>query len=426
MPARNNGGTIVQLFRLGLAWGAAASAMTISLAAANAAPTVLNFWDMNWGDTAYVDAAKALVDEFNKSHADVQVSYRSVPWSNWYETYVTAIASGSAPDISTGAGFQAVQFYGFGEILPVDDVVDAIGADAFSKGTLEAVKWDGHYVALPWMVDIRAIFYRKDLLAAAGINPPTTWDEFRAAAKKLSNGSTYGVVASGDSGGSHWVPTFMINNGAGMFDKERNAAVTSERSMEALDFIGSLVADGSVNPSSAGYSSDDARGSFQRNEAAFILSGPNLPELVGATGAQTAVLPPLKGPHGDLGTVNWVNNIMIYKQSKHPTEAKDFLQWWSDSQLALWTKGNANGIPARAEYQKDPYFQGREHVADIIKNYLPVAQPMSATAGGTFPAMNEVDGDGFLRTLIQKIWQGQSVADAAREAQAHLEELLKK
>ncbi len=51
---------------------------------------------------------------------------------------------------------------------------------------------------------------------------------------------------------------------------------------------------------------------------------------------------------------------------------------------------------------------------------------MSATAGGTFPAMNEVDGDGFLRTLVQKIWQGQSVADAAQEAQAHLEELLKK
>ncbi|SCM74983.1 Extracellular solute-binding protein family 1 [uncultured Pleomorphomonas sp.] len=411
---------------LTLAGSTAASMMALGLTVASAAPIELNFWDMNWGGTAYVDAAKALVDEFNKNHADVQVTYRSVPWSNWYETYVTAIASGSAPDISTGAGFQAVQFYDFGEILPVDDVVAAIGPDAFSKGTLDAVKWDDHYIALPWMVDIRAIFYRTDLLTTAGIEPPTTWDEFRAAAKKLSGSGTYGIVSSGDSGGSHWVPTSMINNGSGMFDSERKAAMTSERSMEALDFLGGLVADGSVNPSSTGYTSDDARGSFQRGEAGFILDGPNLPELISDAKNKTAVLPPLKGPHGDLGTVYWVNNIMVYKQSKHPKETMDFLKWWSDNQLSLWTKGDSNGIPARMEYQKDPYFQGRKHVAYIIDNYLPVARPMSAVAGGTFPAMNEVDGDGFLRTLVQKIWQGQSAVDAAREAQAHLEELLKK
>lgn len=414
--------------RFVLAGGVALSSLALAMSAAGAAdPVRVDFWDMKWGDNAYVEAAEALVADFNASQDGVEVVYRSVPWSNWYETFVTAIASGSAPDISTGAGFQAVQFYDFDQILPVDDVVAAIGEDAFAPGTLEAVKWDGHYVALPWNVDIRAMFYRADLLEEAGIAVPTTWDELRAAAKALTGEGRYGLVAPGDSGGSHWALTFMINNGAGLFDDNRAAAITSERSLEALRFLGDLVADGSVNPSSAGYVGDDSRGSFERGEAAFLLDGPNMPELLGdAAAAVTEVLPPLTGPHGTTGTVDWVNNIMVYKQTKHPDETMAFLKWWSDNQLGLWTDAGGQGIPARKVFQSDPFFQERSAVAEIIDTYLPVAQPMSATVGGTFPAMNEVDGDGFLRTLIQKIWQGQPVDATAAEAQAHLEELLSK
>jgi len=40
--------------------------------------------------------AQKLVDDFNASQSDIHVTYRSMPWTNWYETYVTAIASGSA------------------------------------------------------------------------------------------------------------------------------------------------------------------------------------------------------------------------------------------------------------------------------------------------------------------------------------------
>src|SRR5690606_33033103 len=106
---------------------------------------------------------------FNAENPDIQVVYRSVPWSNWYETYVTAIASGSAPDLSTGAGFQAVQFYDQDAILPVDDLVAQMDTSDFTPGALEAMQYDGHYVALPWAIDIRVLFYRKDLLEAAGV-----------------------------------------------------------------------------------------------------------------------------------------------------------------------------------------------------------------------------------------------------------------
>ena len=71
----------------------------------------VQFWDMIWGGPEYIDAGKALVAQFNQEHPDITVTYRSVPWTNWYQTFLTAIGSGTAPDISTGAGYQAVQLY---------------------------------------------------------------------------------------------------------------------------------------------------------------------------------------------------------------------------------------------------------------------------------------------------------------------------
>ena len=180
----------------------------------------LQFWDMIWGPPEYIDAGKALVEQFNQEHPDITVTYRSIPWTNWYQTFVTAIGSGTAPDISTGAGYQAVQLYDQGAILPIDDVISQWKSngklDDFLPNTVDILKYDNHYVALPWAIDIRVWYYRKDLLAAANVQPPSSWDEFKSAAQAITKPSVdqYGVVACGDPLGSHYLYTVILNNGA--------------------------------------------------------------------------------------------------------------------------------------------------------------------------------------------------------------------
>jgi multiple sugar transport system substrate-binding protein len=406
-------------------------ACLLSVGAAQAqTPIELQFWDQNWGPAEYPVRASALVDEFNKSQNEIRVTYRSVPWTSWYETYVTAVASGSAPDISTGAAFQAAQFFSMDAIYPVDELVDAMKADGtladFDPASMEAVRYDGHYVALPWAIDIRALHYRKDILEAKGVPVPKTWDELRAAAKAVTGNGTYGLVSSGDPSGMHWTLAAMINNGGGLFDRDRKPALTSARSIEALSFLSALVADGSVNPASAGYTSDDARGAFLAGKAAFLLSNPNIGASAGDQAEKIGVMPPLAGPHGDKGTIAWVNNIMIYKQTKHPKETMKFLRWWSEHELPLFTEGHAYPMPARLSFQNDRFFTSEPHVRQVIEQYLPVAKGMAFTASGTFPELNEIDGDGFLMSMVQQIWQGVPTVDAVAPAQAHLEEIMAK
>jgi multiple sugar transport system substrate-binding protein len=391
---------------------------------ANAAPVTLNFWDMQWGVSEYAVAAQKIVDRYNQEHPDVHVIYRSVPWTNWFSTFTTSVASGSAPDLSTGAGFQAVYFFSQDAILPVDDLVKEIGEDAFVPGTLDACKYKGHYVGLPWGVDIRLWLYRKDILEAKGVKVPTNWDVFRAACKAVTGNGVYGYVSSGDSAGVHTLFVTAINNGGGLFTKDGKPALMSDRTMEALQFLADLVKDGSVNPASVGYQTFDRVANFFQGKAAFMIEGPNMPSQAGAAKDKIGILPPLKSPHGDVGTNEWINNIMVYKQTTHPKETFAFLKWWAENEKPVWTEGNLASFPAHKAFLQDPYFQNNPNYKYAIDVFAPIAKTIAAQKGGSFPELNEVDGDAAFSTLIQQLWQGKPLSEIVPPAQARLEEIM--
>ncbi|MCD6031890.1 MAG: extracellular solute-binding protein family 1, partial [Thermomicrobiales bacterium] len=256
---------------LSLAAGLTGSAPGPTRAAQDAAN--LQFWDMVWGPPEYIDTNEALIGQFNEANPAIQVEYRSTPWANWYQTFTTAIGAGSAPDVSTGAAYQAVQFYDQGAVAALDELVaelESSGALAdFLPGTIERLRYDDHYVAVPWAVDIRVLYYRKDLFEEAGVEPPTTWDDFAAAATALTTGEQqYGYVLSGgENGGVHHILAFCLNNGGGLFTPERTVNLMDERNVEALQLLADMVAAGSVHPASAGYTGDDALKAFSQGDA---------------------------------------------------------------------------------------------------------------------------------------------------------------
>jgi multiple sugar transport system substrate-binding protein len=381
----------------------------------------LEFWDMVWGPPEYIETAQKLVDQFNEEHPNIKVNYQSTPWNNWYQTFTTAIASGTAPDISTGAGYQAFQFYDMDAILPIDDVIEEWKnegkLDDFYPGYVDSMKYDGHYVTLPWAVDIRVFYYRKDLFEQAGVEVPTTWDEFRAVAKQLSTDGKYGWVIPSDTGGTHNLFTFMINNGGGIFTKDKEVDFMNEKNVEAIQFISDMVKDGSINPAGSGFKGDDATKSFGQGDAAIILEGPGfksgLPEIEDKIG----IMEPLEGPHGDEGTINWINNMMLYKQTEHPEEAKTFLKWWSENNLPLWTEGKVGQLPVRQSFADDPIFEDDEHKKVILEKWVPAGKTTGANSGKVFPELNEIEGEGLMQTLTQEIIMGKDPIQSMEKAE---------
>ena len=233
-------------------------------AAPSTAVADVMYWDMVWGPPEYVDTGKKLAEQYNASQGKYKVTYQSTPWANWYQTFLTAIGSGTAPDISTGAGYQSVFFYDQGAIAPIDDVIEELKAagkiDDSIPGSVETLEWDGHYVSIPWNTDIRALNYRKDLLEAAGISaPPTSWAEFADQAKALTTGDQYGWVVQGnETGGTHILFMLMFNNEGGWFTPDRMVDTYYDRNVEAMNYFSDIVKSGAVHPGSAGFTGDDA------------------------------------------------------------------------------------------------------------------------------------------------------------------------
>ena len=405
--------------------------MLVSSASGQAKDAVeLQFWDMNWAGPEYIDAGKALVEKFNQEHPDIKVTYRTIPWKGWYTTFVTAIASGTAPDISTGAGYQAVQLYEQGAILPIDDVISEWKAngklDDFLPNTIETLKYDDHYVALPWAIDIRVWYYRKDLFEQANIQPPTSWEEIKAAAKTLTkpDKDQYGMVTAGDTLGAHLLLALILNNGGGLFTKDRALDVGSERNLEAMRYLGDLAQSRYIYPASAGYSGDDAISAFSQGKGVLFLNNPGISARLPKLADKIGILKPPTGPHGDQGTIFWVNNIMLYKQSKHQAEAKIFLKWWSENQKELWTKGLLTQLPTRKSFAADPFFQGNAETKFILDTYVPIAKTTATHATGIFPKLNDVEGEGVLQTLAQTLLQGKDVDASVKTAAERLKSIM--
>jgi multiple sugar transport system substrate-binding protein len=390
----------------------------------------LQFWDMIWGPPEYIDTGKALVAQFNQEHPDITVTYRSIPWNNWYQTFLTAIGSGTAPDVSTGAGYQAVQLYDQGAILPIDDVISQWKTDGklddFLPKTIDTLKYDNHYVALPWAIDIRVWYYRKDLFEQAHLQPPTSWQELKTVAQALTKADKdqYGVVACGDTLGSHYLYTLILNNGGGLFTKDRKIDLGSDRNLEALQFLSELVQNHNVYPASAGYHDDDEVSAFSQGKGAITLHAPGLAGRLPKIRDKIGLLKPLTGPHGEQGTIFWVNNIMLYQQSKHPAEAKVFLQWWSEHEKDLWTKGHVTQLPVRKSFAADPYLQDNAETAFILSNYVPVGKNTATHAAEIFPKLNDVEGEGVMQTLVQSLLQGKDVNAAVKEASDRLKSIM--
>jgi len=343
--------------------------------------------------------------------------------------FTTAIGSGTAPDVSTGGGGQAVQYYPEGAILEADDVVAGLksaGKDKdFTPGTLDSTHYNDHYVAVPWGMSIRVPYYRKDLFAKAGVQVPTNWDEFRAAAKKLTSGSQYGFVfAGGNPAGWQQMFSLMFNNAGGFFTPEGTLDVMNPRNVEAFQFIGDLIKDGSVHPGSAGFSDADMTKAFGSGGAAMTIFVPDTETRVDPTQKENlALMPPLTGPHGDKGTIYFVNNIMMYKQTKNPDAAKTFLKWWSDNQKALWTEGHVNALPVRASIASDPYFQNNPNYKAILDQWIPIGKLTTANVPGTMPALGELDSAGIFNTLATDIMQKGEVTAALQKCEASLKQL---
>ena len=146
------------------------------------------------------------VTEFNEANPDINLNVEVVSWNDIYTVVNTRIANGEAPDvlnIDVFADYQADDL-----LLPIQDVVSEETYSKMYDAFLAQSEVDGTVWAIPDLASARAMYYNKDILDAAGVEVPTTWDEFEEVLQKLSDA---GIQPLTTGGSDKWGATRLIN-----------------------------------------------------------------------------------------------------------------------------------------------------------------------------------------------------------------------
>ena len=215
------------------------------------------------------------VAKFNAANEDINLVVDVVSWNDIYTVVNTRVANGQAPDLLNIDVF--ADFVADDLLLPAEDwVSEATYAKFFPSFLAESVV-DGTVWAVPDLASARALYYNKDILEAAGVAVPTTWEELKAACEaiKAYDADIYpwGVDMTTDEGQACF-SYYAWNNAGGFVDADGNWALNSAENVEAVEFITGLVKDGLTNTDPTTETRYDLQEMFAAGKMAMMV-GPN-------------------------------------------------------------------------------------------------------------------------------------------------------
>ena len=288
-------------------------------------------------DPDSVDLFQQIVAEYEKTHPDVQVDMVLVGHGVEDARIVTAMAVGADLGIIQVEPRSVPDFVEAGYLLPLDDVVKAIGEKDFKPNS--RIILNGHTWAIGYAGGTHGtLWVRKDLFEKAGLEFPKTYDELLAAAKALTQDTDgdgkidiygIGLPAGPDGATTARFVNFVYQNCGDYFDKEGNLVFDQPQVLEAVKRYVALLE--YSPPGYTGWSWFDGLNAFMAGKVAMHPYGGRLgvnvykadPEL--RDKSTVIVFPAGDKVRAGRGTYDY---LAIASTAKFPDAAKDFMAFY--------------------------------------------------------------------------------------------------
>jgi multiple sugar transport system substrate-binding protein len=413
-------------------------AVVVGLLAAGIAPVTgqsdgsevvtIDVWNPETGE-AVLAALDEMATKFEAENPNIQVNLVTVPWGDIYPKWQAALEAGDPPEVSISSAAYAATLNEQGVLEPLDDVVANLGGDGVWAPTaasfVDMAKKDGSYFQLPFVQNSVLLWYNKQLLADAGIEPPTNWDELRAAAESLTKDGVYGILVTGSKSHvtQHGLYSLMLSNGGDIVDRETGETVIFDQpeTVEALDFYADLAQ--FSPPGSMGYDRPEAQAAMTTGRIAMFIYGSWLGGALQEAGTdvfdQFGVVPvPVnQGPGGSfMGNATLVG----FKDADQVEAGKRFLEFMMrDDNYVKWLVADPTSyIPVTAGAQQSPEYLDNEkvkmsqHVIDAAYAGLPNAW----VYGLPNPHAGEIEGQNIIAEAAANVLAGMDAQAAATQA----------
>jgi multiple sugar transport system substrate-binding protein len=361
----------------------------------------VRFWVMNNGPDPVGDTEEIVRPFEKESGIDVQVQL--VGWDVQFDRIRNAAVSGKGPDVTQAGTTQVPFFAALGGFVDLSDRVDDIGGDdAYAPGvwqTTQVSGRDGVY-AVPWFTEARSIYYRKDLLEKAGVDPETAftdWDAFKATLRKLSdsgavdNKETYAYGSPGKQAFDlvhHVMPFVWDAGGAELSEDASTSTIDSPEAQDGVEFIADLLPEGLYDPTALEKDAQQVEDSFKAGRLAVWIGGPWVlaarerkdddtwaPEVRRNVG----VAPMPAGPSGEAYTFVGGSNLMMFDNAENKDAAWRLMQYLSEDDTQTAYADLMGMFPARLDPQeqaaeKDANYAAFYEAIQDGRTYAPIPQ----------------------------------------------------
>jgi multiple sugar transport system substrate-binding protein len=354
----------------------------LALAGCTRAPeqeTEIQFWAFG----SEGENVKTLLPGFERSHPGLRVKLQVIPWTAAHEKLLTAYAGESTPDICQLGNTWIPEFVTLKAIEPLAPWIQRSGIDSTSyfPGIWRTNFIDGVQYGLPWYVDTRVLYYRKDIFAQVGFaNPPKTWAEWDTLCNRIvktgGKRTRYAILLPT----TEWAPPVILGMQKGsemLRDRNCYGDFSGDAFISAfrfyIDFFSKQYAPAAITDVMNIYQS------FGEGYFAMYISGPwNIGEFsrrIPAELQDTWMTAPLPGPDPGTPGVSLAggSSLVLFSNSRHKEASWELIRYLSDPERQITFYRETGDLPARVEAWQDSalannvyaraFFEQLKHVA---------------------------------------------------------------
>jgi ABC-type glycerol-3-phosphate transport system substrate-binding protein len=284
-------------------------------------PVALTLWGLE-----DENSIRPILAKYKETHPDVQITYVTQSLANYRTRVQSKINDGTGPDVFPIHNSWLPLFNGFLSEAPSSGNYYPVVKDSFER--------DGKSYAYPNAVNGLVLFVNQDILSGVGISIPTSWDDFRASASKVTVKDSSGAIKTAGAGVGttnnvdYWSDILGL-----LLLQQPGVNVTSPNSngtAEVLSFYTQFVTDKKSSVWDASLPSSSSM--FTSGNLAFYFGYPGEEEKFKAANPnlhfKVATVPHLKS-----SSVEWANfwGEAVSVRSLHQKEAWDLAKYLSDN-----------------------------------------------------------------------------------------------
>lgn len=401
----------------------------------------ITFWH-SFTQGARMEAVESAIAKFEEIYPNVAIHVETMTWSDFKSRWKEGMDSGDLPDMSTACNmYEVEELVNAGILQPTDDVIDGIGRDLFSDNVLTELSYDDGVYGVPYYSHAYVMWYRQDLLDAAGISVPSTWEELYQAAKAVTDpgNQVYGCPVS--MGPSDFVSTinlhmYVSSNGGSLLNDDLTANLTDDLALDGIRYWVKMYEDCSPKETTD-YTVIEQAGLFYEGTTAFDFNSGF--HISGVAGKREDLLDsvscqPLPRMHAEDDYYSAVVShipLVLYRDAENAEICKTFMRFLFEEEnyiafldsVPVGMLPSIRGISGTEAYQSNELRKQFAVEEEVIREAM-----LNGTALGFEHGPNLQAGIMISSGVIERMFQdiilnGADVEEAAQSAEDELNRL---